>query len=567
MILVSENIVGNIVGYVHNTPIPGIFAEIRNASEAINSMYRWYQQAEVCFAYLSDVPPSRGPVPDLAAFRKARWFSRGWCLQELIAPRELEFFAEDWTEIGTKDSLRLVITQVTGIPEDVLDDSKLVSSRSAAERMSWASKRQTSREEDGAYSLFGLFDVNLPLLYGEGGTKAFLRLQEEILKRTLDLSLLLWCYTFTSLASSMPTGALCGHPRYFDPENLATISGVPFLYSELPRVWPFPNIGYIGDFKPPQIVGNYLKLSLMTIPFPGLVGDGRSKIRLASIARPESRFGSPQRICILLDELQSRDPLEFDRIRNSFLELEPETSFTRGAGGKVEEIHLRLYEDVPSEALGLPKRMLGQGLTLQLHISARCKIPYDELVVTEALASAMDAWGCRHRLVAYPLNRGNDSFRQDNMILLNASSPLSMGLPDRKVAIRFLVRSRTTSSTKIAAALVLYPFGPFLQRHWALRTWEADRPLDEANFESFILNPETGSEAGIVLDTSDRTMIWISSLGQCLEISRRQRLDKYFLQLVLSRCDWAGPYPEEAQELRLPMRSVRKAAAPEDLDN
>lgn len=550
------------------TLVKYVVADRGNASEAINSMYRWYQQAEVCFAYLSDVPPYRGPVPDLKAFRKARWFTRGWCLQELIAPRELEFFAEDWTEIGTKDSLRPVITQVTGIPEDVLSDSKSAYYRSAAERMSWASKRQTSREEDVAYCLFGLFDVNLPLLYGEGGIKAFLRLQEEILKRTLDLSLLLWCYNWKPrLPSSVPIGALCGHPHYFAPEDLRTISGATFLYSELPRVLQSYNIGYIDGFEPPQIVGNYLKLSLMTIPSPVLEEEGRGETRLASIARLGSQFGSPQHICILLVGLQSRVPFLARRIRNSALELQPEASFTQETGGKVEEIHLRLYEDVPSESLGgMAKRILSRGSTLQLHISARCKVPYDELVVTEALASAMDAGGRRHRMVAYPLDRGNDSFRQDNMILLNASTPLSLGFTDRKVAIRFLVRSRATSSIKIAAALVLYPSGPFLQRHWALRSWEAERPLDEANFEPFILDPEAGLNAGIVLDTSDRTMIWISSLGQCLEISRRRRLDKYFLELVLSRCDWAGPYPEGAQELCLTPSFVRNPGVPADLD-
>jgi hypothetical protein len=161
-------------------------------SEAINSMYKWYADASVCYAYLADVlPPSQLGKIDEKAFRIARWFGRGWTLQELIAPVYLEFYAADWTEVGTKASLAPIISAVTKIPEAVLQGRQPLSACSVAQRMSWAAYRQTSREEDVAYCLFGLFDVNMPMLYGEG-KKAFARLQHEIIRQVEDFTILVW---------------------------------------------------------------------------------------------------------------------------------------------------------------------------------------------------------------------------------------------------------------------------------------------------------------------------------------------------------------------------------------
>ncbi|KIN07159.1 hypothetical protein OIDMADRAFT_64423, partial [Oidiodendron maius Zn] len=135
-------------------------------SEAINSMYRWYVNAAVCYVYLFDVSPL-DPFLDERRFAAARWFTRGWCLQELIAPRELEFYANDWTELGTKLSLKANLLKITSIPVSVLMGEELPSKCLVAERMSWASKRTTTRIEDTAYCLLGIFNVNMPLLYGE----------------------------------------------------------------------------------------------------------------------------------------------------------------------------------------------------------------------------------------------------------------------------------------------------------------------------------------------------------------------------------------------------------------
>jgi hypothetical protein len=153
-------------------------------SEAINSMFGWYKNATTCYAYLEDVKPE-GP-----GFFSSRWFKRGWTLQELIAPTDVLFFDYYWNEIGTRGSLRYAIGKVTRIPEQVLINGSL-HEHCVAEIMSWAAGRQTTRMEDRAYSLLGLFKVNMPLIYGEG-KNAFLRLQLEIMKITTDHSILAW---------------------------------------------------------------------------------------------------------------------------------------------------------------------------------------------------------------------------------------------------------------------------------------------------------------------------------------------------------------------------------------
>ncbi|KAK3309476.1 heterokaryon incompatibility protein-domain-containing protein [Chaetomium strumarium] len=130
-------------------------------SEAINSMYAWYRDSAVCYVYLKDVVKGDGfPLED---FLSARWFTRGWCLQELIAPRAVEFYATDWSEIGTKFSRCEDIERRTSIPRSVLLRQDL-DQCSIAQKTSWASERQTTRIEDEAYCLLGLFGVHMPLL-------------------------------------------------------------------------------------------------------------------------------------------------------------------------------------------------------------------------------------------------------------------------------------------------------------------------------------------------------------------------------------------------------------------
>jgi hypothetical protein len=148
-------------------------------SEAIISMFRWYRDAAKCYAYLTDVSTTtQNWTPD---FRKARWFTRGWTLQELIAPSSVEFFSVEGELLGSKRLLEQQVHEITGIAVKALRGHAL-SEFSVSERLSWTEFRQTTREEDKAYSLLGIFNVNMPPLYGEGTESAFRRLHEEISK-------------------------------------------------------------------------------------------------------------------------------------------------------------------------------------------------------------------------------------------------------------------------------------------------------------------------------------------------------------------------------------------------
>lgn len=131
---------------------------------AINSMFRWYRDAERCYVYLADVS---GPAPHDDAFRQSRWFTRGWTLQELIAPKVVEFYSKERVLIGDKQSLEPIIRDVTGIPSTALRGAP-ISDFPILEREAWIRGRQTKYEEDIVYSLFGIFDVHMPLIYGEG---------------------------------------------------------------------------------------------------------------------------------------------------------------------------------------------------------------------------------------------------------------------------------------------------------------------------------------------------------------------------------------------------------------
>ncbi|KAE8449479.1 hypothetical protein EG329_008087 [Mollisiaceae sp. DMI_Dod_QoI] len=187
-------------------------------------MFKWYQSAQVCYAYLSDVTSAvDDPSTPDSEFRRSQWFTRGWTLQELLAPHHVEFYDRDWVEIGTKSSLEPVVKEITGI-RWLFDYHKAC----IAQKMSWAANRHTTREEDIAYCLMGLFGVNMPTLYGEGD-KAFLRLQQEILSKNSDESIFAWetppeddDYVFSGLLANSPTWFnKCGNfaEMYFDPDR------------------------------------------------------------------------------------------------------------------------------------------------------------------------------------------------------------------------------------------------------------------------------------------------------------------------------------------------------------
>jgi hypothetical protein len=160
-------------------------------SEAINCMYHWYKNAAKCYVYLSDViedsDPSVSPgPPDIQiALRNSSWFTRGWTLQELIAPRIVEFFSAEGNKLGDKTSLIEEIHAITKIPIPALKGDP-ISNYSVDERMSWAEGRRTKRSEDTVYSLLGILDIYMPLIYGEGQKRAQIRLRREIRELSSD---------------------------------------------------------------------------------------------------------------------------------------------------------------------------------------------------------------------------------------------------------------------------------------------------------------------------------------------------------------------------------------------
>jgi hypothetical protein len=161
-------------------------------TRSINSMFRWYRNAAKCYVYMSDVPPmsdvsTSAPPPENEdrqsvwelSFRKSRWFTRGWTLQELLAPTDVEFYSRHHLRLGDKASLCELLSEITGISERALQGHPL-ERFPISTRMAWAANRQTTEEEDGAYCLLGIFNIFMPLIYGEGKDSALRRLQKEI---------------------------------------------------------------------------------------------------------------------------------------------------------------------------------------------------------------------------------------------------------------------------------------------------------------------------------------------------------------------------------------------------
>ncbi|THU95440.1 HET-domain-containing protein, partial [Dendrothele bispora CBS 962.96] len=180
-------------------------------SEALNSMYMCYSNSNVCYAYLSDASNMEDPRDPKSRFRRSRWFQRGWTLQELLTPPNVIFMDKDWKKIGTRYYLRDVISVITTIPVEVFE-GRTIETFSVAQRMSWAAFRKTSKPEDQAYSLMGIFGVHMTPIYGEGGIKAFIRLQQEIIKVSDDRSIFAWV---AHPPSNEPRGLLAKSPDEF----------------------------------------------------------------------------------------------------------------------------------------------------------------------------------------------------------------------------------------------------------------------------------------------------------------------------------------------------------------
>lgn len=214
-------------------------------SEAINSMFRWYQRAQICYVFLPDLEfdPAVLEAPPEAledAIKHCRWFTRSWTLQELIAPLHIKFFDASWRFCFTKADASTVLARISGIDVDILEHTKDLSAVSVAQKMSWAATRESTRIEDAAYSLLGMFGINMPMLYGEE-ENAFRRLQTEIISSYPDLSILAWRHPQedpedgSTDVSELLSGVMASSPLQFrdcgEFESLQDLSSVDFSMS------------------------------------------------------------------------------------------------------------------------------------------------------------------------------------------------------------------------------------------------------------------------------------------------------------------------------------------------
>ncbi|KAI1090388.1 HET-domain-containing protein [Rostrohypoxylon terebratum] len=208
-------------------------------SEAINSMYQYYYNSTVCFIYLEDVriytedsdnmvtavQKTRDQI--IASVCASRWHTRGWTLQEFVTPRKRRYFATDWSEIEDGTDLLDALAKCTGIDETLLENRDLLRTFCVGERMKWASKRQTTRPEDVVYSLMGLFNVHMPVMYGEGTEMAFKKFQREIMQSSFDMTIFAWRAEYESsglLARSPADFANVPPMGLWAPWNLAPFS-------------------------------------------------------------------------------------------------------------------------------------------------------------------------------------------------------------------------------------------------------------------------------------------------------------------------------------------------------
>lgn len=233
-------------------------------------MFQWYKSAVICYAHLSDVDVDAEIEPDIAG---SRWFTRGWTLQELIAPREVIFYSNKWQALGSRSTLSAQLATITGIDEPYLL-GKPLDKVSIAQRMSWASRRTTTREEDVAYCLLGIFNVNMSLIYGEG-SKAFKRLQEILAREYYqDQSLFAWGKLVGKPSDELSSAEVARGPRTMkhDPDKtgkrllgLLAESPADFQYSG--RIVPAPNsvsyfMTYRASLLAPTFVGSIAHIEL-----------------------------------------------------------------------------------------------------------------------------------------------------------------------------------------------------------------------------------------------------------------------------------------------------------------
>ena len=237
-------------------------------SESLNSMFRWYHRAEKCFVYLCDVSTRKRKRGNKdmqetweQTFRKSRWFTRGWTLQELLASRSVEFFSRENSRLGDKQSLEQEIHEITGIPTLALRGFTL-SQFSTSEKFKWAKNRQTTREEDWAYSLLGIFEISMAVIYGEGRTNAVRRLRKKIDDASKDGECLRQLYVTDPCHISHTDGAApyAGQHIFSSVSSLVQQTQHTFLSTDLTLQRHLAHI--YGELGQQQALLRQLKISI-----------------------------------------------------------------------------------------------------------------------------------------------------------------------------------------------------------------------------------------------------------------------------------------------------------------
>lgn len=311
--------------------------------EAINSMYQWYWDSGVCYAYLSDVSVPTDCIDangrflfkpsDLESFQRSQWFTRGWTLQELLAPRALIFVDQNWQKFGTAYDLEKLIEKATSI--QVRRHVHLGRKRSeifqVGQCMAWAATRSTTRIEDRAYSLLGLFDVNLPMMYGEG-ERSFQRLQEEILRVYEDASILAWSHVDADTGFA-PNG-LAPSPDHFRqfPRLIDKMSNSNFEFATISPTLTRRGVqvtlrvhidqhdlalGYAFLLNSDRPFSNMLVLPLLLTKATSKLGEDLEAVRFSDPLWVAQRFVGPgdERLVCLLRQAQTAD---MNRRRDGF---------------------------------------------------------------------------------------------------------------------------------------------------------------------------------------------------------------------------------------------------------
>lgn len=272
-------------------------------SEAINSMFAWYQKLSVCYVYLSDVEYTESTLTTLGShgfhdrfdsqFKHSRWFSRSWTLQELLAPMSVTFFSTDWRRLGTKLEFVDKISEFTGIARSALL-GRALQDFNIAQRMSWARSRQATREEDIAYSMLGMFDIHMPLLYGEG-SNAYRRLQEHILEKFEDYTIFAWEHGHDN-ASRTQLGLLAPSPAVFrEPDGYLPA----WTYSVLEPIGGLGTNRLVSSARFPMTVtsrGIHMQVLVVNRGESSML---RSAILLCEILRKADRYSSKRSWLVL----------------------------------------------------------------------------------------------------------------------------------------------------------------------------------------------------------------------------------------------------------------------------